>query len=82
MKTDFNTSILFYFAMNIHQFYSLQIVWPSLSMRINFSHLISELKISTVTLGSWNTTDENENETCGIKVFDSAKRLVFESTRL
>jgi hypothetical protein len=39
MKTDFYTSILFYFAMDIHQFYSLQIVWLSLSTRNNFSHL-------------------------------------------
>jgi hypothetical protein len=82
MKTDFYTSLLLYFAMNIHQFYSPQIVWQSLSERIKFSHFISELKISTVTLGSRNTTDENKNKTCGIRVLDSAIGLGFESTRL
>jgi hypothetical protein len=33
-----------FFAMNIHQLYSLQIAWWCLSMRINFSHFIYELK--------------------------------------
>jgi hypothetical protein len=44
MKTDFNSSILFYFAVNIHQFFSLQIVWRSLSERINFLVLFPNSK--------------------------------------
>jgi hypothetical protein len=66
--------------MNIHQFYSLQIVWRSLSERINFSQFVSELKISTGTLGSSNTTDENE--TCGANFLIRPKSLGLESTRL
>ena len=49
----------FLFAINIHQFYGLRIVWWCLSKRINFSHFISELKRSTVTPSSRNMTDEN-----------------------
>jgi hypothetical protein len=89
MKTEFKSFILLYlllllllllFAMNIHQISSLTIVWRSLSKRIKFSHIISELKRSIVTPGSRNRTDENE--TGGMKFHDSAKRLCFESTEL